>query len=62
MNALLNRQAFELRLGDSLTVQNLWKRSEQIREDLAERIESDQHVVLRAVNDSEIVAIQDPRA
>jgi hypothetical protein len=62
MNALLNGQAFELRLGDSLTVQNLWKRSEQIREDLAERIESDQHVVLRAVNDSEIVAIQDPRA
>jgi uncharacterized protein DUF262 len=43
MNALLNGQAFEPRLGDSLTVQNLWRRSEQIREDLAQRIQSDQH-------------------
>jgi hypothetical protein len=43
MNALLNGQSFEPRLGDSLTVQNLWKRSEQIREDLAQRIQSDQH-------------------
>lgn len=43
MNALLNEQPFEPRLGDSLSVQNLWKRSEQIREALAQRIQSDQH-------------------
>jgi hypothetical protein len=43
MNALLNGKEFEPRLGDSLTVQNLWRRSEQIREDLAQRIQSDQH-------------------
>jgi hypothetical protein len=43
MNALLNNQPFEPRTGDSLSVQNLWRRSEQIREDLAQRIQSDQH-------------------
>jgi uncharacterized protein DUF262/RAMA domain-containing protein/uncharacterized protein DUF1524 len=43
MNALLHEQPFELQPGDSLSVQTLWKRSEQIREDLAQRIQSDQH-------------------
>ncbi|MHA6628107.1 GmrSD restriction endonuclease domain-containing protein [Pseudonocardia sichuanensis] len=43
MNALFSGKAFEPRPGDSLTVQNLWQRSEQVREDLAQRIQSDQH-------------------
>ena len=43
MDALLSGQAFEVQLGDSLTVQNLWKRSGQVREELAERVQSDQH-------------------
>lgn len=43
MNALLDDKPFEPGIGDSLTVRNLWKRSEQIREELGQLIQSDQH-------------------
>ncbi len=43
MDALLTNRPFELRHGDSLTVQNLWRRSEQIADELPQLLDSEQH-------------------
>jgi Protein of unknown function DUF262/Restriction Enzyme Adenine Methylase Associated/Protein of unknown function (DUF1524) len=42
-DALLYGKPFELQPGHSLTVQNLWNRSEQIADELDQRLDSDQH-------------------
>jgi hypothetical protein len=43
MDALLTDRPFELRQGDSLTVQNMWRRSEQIADELPQLLDTEQH-------------------
>jgi hypothetical protein len=50
MDALLYGKPFELQPGHSLTVQNLWHRSEQIADELDQRLDSDQHIAAATVH------------